>query len=119
MLDEYTCNISINIVGEEKLYELRSKYKIREGGKQMLVETLKKEIMREKKKAAKKGRAQGMAKGIEKGRAKGKEEGIKEGQIIGLEKVAKEMLKENIDIEIVKRWTKLEDKRLERIKSKI
>ena len=123
MLDEYTCNISINIVGEEKLYELRSKYKIREGGKQMLVETLKKEIMREKKKAAKEGRAQGMAKGIakgiEKGRAKGKEEGIKEGQIIGLEKVAKEMLKENIDIEIVKRWTKLEDKRLERIKSKI
>ena len=42
--------------------------------------------------------AKGIAKGIEKGRAKGKEEGIKEGQIIGLEKVAKEMLKENIDI---------------------
>ena len=107
MLDEYTCNVSSNIVGEDKIGELRKKYKIEEGGKQMLVETLKKEIMREKKKAAKEGRREG------------KKEGIKEGQIIGLEKVAKEMLKENIDLEIIKRWTGLSEEKLGKIKSAI
>lgn len=122
MLNEYMCNISVDLISEDKFKELREKYKIEEGGKQMLVETLRKEIKREGKKLGEK-LAKDLAKElVEKEtkeiRKEAKKEGMKQGQIIGLEKVAKVMLKENIDIETIKRCTLLSDEKLKKLKVK-
>ncbi len=53
------------------------------------------------------GRVEGEKRGLEKGRVEGKEEGIKEGLEKGKEETARNMLKNNIDIGIISKCTKL------------
>ena len=74
----------------------------------MLVETLKREIRREKKIARIEGHREGKERGII--------EGIKKGEILGMKTVAKEMLRENIDIEIIKKCTRITEKELNKMK---
>ena len=76
---------------------------------------MKKRIARKEGKAE--GRAQGIAEGIKEGKAKGIKEGKREGKILGLKSVAKEMLKNNEDIELIKKYTGLSNEELEKIKT--
>ena len=65
----------------------------------MLAETLKREREIERKKD----------------RYEARKEGKKEGKIIGLKAVAKEMLKEDVEIEKIMKWTKLKRIEIERL----
>ena len=85
----------------------------------MLVETLKREIKKEKEKARREGLAEGREEGKLKGIAEGKIEGERNGTIIALKTIAKEMLRENVDIENIKKWTKLTDIELQEIKKEM
>ena len=69
----------------------------------MLVETLKREMKRDREEAIKLGLAEGRAKGMAKGR------------IIERTEIAKKMLKDKVDKETIKRWTNFTDKELEKI----
>ena len=50
--------------------------------------------------------------GLEKGIKKGRKEGKKEGKLFGIIEVAKQMLKENLDIDLIQRITKLDRKKI-------
>ena len=63
----------------------------------------------------KEGKLEGIKEGIEKGMQKGKLEGIKEGRIIEQLSMAKNMKKENIDIEVIKRITGLSIEEIEKL----
>ena len=89
-IEKYANNILTKILGENKLKELTKKY-IKGGSKEMLVETLKREIRNEKRLSK------------------------KEGKIQGLKLVAKEMLKNNEDIELIKKYTGLSSNEIEKI----
>ena len=116
-IEKYTCNIASNTFKAEYIVQLREKYKVNGGGKGMLVETLKREIRREKKIARLEGHREGKEKGMREGKEKGIREGMKKGEVLGMKTVAKGMIRENIDIEIIKRCTNLSDKELNKIKS--
>ena len=99
---KYTCNIAVKFFDEEQVKELKNKYK--KGGEgDMLVETLKREMKRDREEAIKLGLAEGRAKGMAKGR------------IIERTEIAKKMLKDKVDKETIKRWTNFTDKELEKI----
>ncbi len=104
-IEEYAINILAETLGEKKIEEISKEY-LKKGGKTMLAETLKREMRRDRREA----RKEGQKIGEEIGRKQVLEE---KNQII------KEMLKSNIDIELIKKCTRLTDKELEKIKNEV
>lgn len=103
IINEYICNISSEIISKEEFEKLRNKYKER-GGSNMLVETLKREIRIESKK-----------RGDKIGKKEGKKLGIKMAKEREKEIVYK-MLKQNADINFIKKCTKLSEEEIEELR---
>ena len=58
----------------------------------------------------------GISKGIAKGKAEGRAEGMAKGRTNELLKLAKKMIKDNLDIELIKRYTGYSTKQIEELK---
>ena len=110
VIRDYTTSVVANIFTKEELEKIISDYK-EYGGENMLVETLKREMKKDREKAKRLGREEGIREGIK--------EGEKEGRIIGLKSVAKEMLKEDVDVQKIRHWTKLTEKEINELKKEI
>ncbi len=62
------------------------------------------------------GKEEGMKAGIEEGMKAGIEEGMKAGRNEGKNEIAKNMLKENLSIELISRLTSLSQEEIEKLK---
>lgn len=99
MLKEYIIGTLLEVFSDEEIEVIIEKYREKEGEGNMLAETLKKEREMERK--------------------KDRHEARREGKIIGLKTVAKEMLKEEVELEKIIKWTKLKRAEIEELRREI
>lgn len=110
IIKEYISKVTGDLLDSDKKFEILEKYK-EEGGENMLVETLRREIKKEKAEARRTGRMEGRIEGEK----IGKQQGLQNGKIIGLKTAAKEMLKQKIDMEIIMQCTKLSEEEIKKL----
>lgn len=105
LLDEYTCNVASKVLTKDKIEKIREKYK-KEGEKESMLVDVLMQLKEEYK-----------IEGLREGKIQGKREGKKEGKKEQLELIVKKMLKNNMDIELIKKITNLNEIEINKIKN--